>query len=139
MSEIRQLTEEIEKLAPNLRAEQHLQDVSEKLKETTDEFDSATKQVKEIKEKFYKVKKERCDLFMHAFKHISSKIDEIYKAITGSSQSSASLILENENEPFNGGIIYSARPPQKRIMDIQQLSGGEKAVASLALLFAIQR
>lgn len=42
-------------------------------------------------------------------------------------------------EPYNGGIKYHAMPPMKRFRDMEQLSGGEKTVAALALLFAIHR
>lgn len=42
-------------------------------------------------------------------------------------------------EPYIGGIKYHAMPPMKRFRDMEQLSGGEKTVAALALLFAIHR
>jgi structural maintenance of chromosome 1 len=42
-------------------------------------------------------------------------------------------------EPYSGGIKYHAMPPMKRFRDMEQLSGGEKTVAALALLFAIHR
>ena len=42
-------------------------------------------------------------------------------------------------EPYLGGIKYHAMPPMKRFRDMEQLSGGEKTVAALALLFAIHR
>jgi structural maintenance of chromosome 1 len=45
--------------------------------------------------------------------------------------------LENEEEPFLGGIRYHAMPPLKRFRDMEALSGGEKTVAALALLFAM--
>jgi len=47
------------------------------------------------------------------------------------------LHLENSEEPYLGGVKYNAMPPLKRFRDIEQLSGGEKTVAALALLFAI--
>ena len=40
-------------------------------------------------------------------------------------------------DPFEGGIKFSAMPPMKRFRDMEQLSGGEKTVAALALLFSI--
>ncbi|KAF8320444.1 hypothetical protein DL93DRAFT_1845701 [Clavulina sp. PMI_390] len=49
----------------------------------------------------------------------------------------AYLSLEDTEEPYNGGIKYHAMPPMKRFRDMDQLSGGEKTVAALALLFAI--
>lgn len=51
----------------------------------------------------------------------------------------AYLSLESSDEPFLAGIKYSAMPPTKRFRDMEQLSGGEKTVAALALLFAIHR
>jgi structural maintenance of chromosome 1 len=42
-------------------------------------------------------------------------------------------------EPYVAGIKYHAMPPMKRFRDMEQLSGGEKTIAALALLFAIHR
>ena len=49
----------------------------------------------------------------------------------------ASLTVENEDEPYLGGIRYFATPPLKRFKDMEYLSGGEKTMAALALLFTI--
>lgn len=49
----------------------------------------------------------------------------------------AYLSLENPDEPYLAGIKYTAMPPTKRFRDMTDLSGGEKTVAALALLFAI--
>lgn len=89
---------------------------------------------------------------MEAFNHISSNIDKIYNELTKSNTQSvggvssthavggtAYLNLENPDEPYLYGIKYSAMPPTKRYRDMAQLSGGEKTVAALALLFAIHR
>ena len=45
--------------------------------------------------------------------------------------------MDSTEEPYLGGIKYNAMPPMKRFRDMDQLSGGEKTVAGLALLFAI--
>lgn len=45
--------------------------------------------------------------------------------------------LENQEEPFLHGVKFTAMPPTKRFRDMDQLSGGEKTVAALGLLFAI--
>jgi structural maintenance of chromosome 1 len=51
----------------------------------------------------------------------------------------ALLYLEDADEPYNGGVIYSPTPPGKRCMyEMEQLSGGEKTIAALSLLFAIR-
>lgn len=51
----------------------------------------------------------------------------------------ASLSLDNHEAPFAGGVKFTAMPPSKRYCEMDQLSGGEKTVAALALLFAIHR
>jgi len=85
----------------------------------------------------------RYELFMEAFNHIASNIDKIYKQLTKSNThplgGTAYLNLENEDDPFLHGIKYTTMPPTKRFRDMEQLSGGEKTVAALALLFSIHR
>lgn len=49
----------------------------------------------------------------------------------------AFLSLEDPHEPYLHGIKFTAMPPAKRFRDMDQLSGGERTVAALALLFAI--
>lgn len=46
-------------------------------------------------------------------------------------------VTRTNQEPYNTGISYHAMPPMKRFRDMEQLSGGEKTMAALALLFAI--
>ena len=50
----------------------------------------------------------------------------------------AALLLENEAEPFQGGLMVKARPPNKKVLRLEALSGGEKSLVSLAFIFAIQ-
>ena len=51
----------------------------------------------------------------------------------------AYLSLEDAEQPFLSGVKFTAMPPTKRYREMDQLSGGEKTVAALALLFAIHR
>lgn len=85
----------------------------------------------------------RYSRFMSSFEHISGKINSIYgqltRSVTHPLGGTAYLALENEDEPFQGGIRYTAMPPTKRFRDMEQLSGGERTVAALALLFAVHR
>lgn len=45
--------------------------------------------------------------------------------------------MEDSSEPYTAGLKYHAMPPLKRFRDMEHLSGGEKTIAALALLFAI--
>lgn len=47
------------------------------------------------------------------------------------------MSLDDTEEPYKGGLKFNAMPPMKRFRDMEQLSGGEKTVAALSLLFAI--
>ncbi|KAF8156010.1 condensin complex subunit SMC1 [Crassisporium funariophilum] len=139
--EIAEKTAEIERLAPNMKAVDRLDDVEIKLADTEKEADKARKDSKVAREQFNDVKKRRCDLFNKAYNHISDRIDQVYKELTKGKAAPmggvAYLSLEDSEEPYNAGIKYHAMPPMKRFRDMEQLSGGEKTVAALALLFAI--
>lgn len=50
----------------------------------------------------------------------------------------AELGLENEESPFEGGLVIRARPPNKRFLRLEALSGGEKSLVSMAFIFALQ-
>ncbi|KAM1764998.1 hypothetical protein ACFX11_004182 [Malus domestica] len=132
---------EIEKTAPNLKALDQYEAIKEKERAVTEEFEVARIEEKEKADLFNSVKQKRYELFMDAFQHISSSIDKIYKQLTKSNThplgGTAYLNLENEDDPFLHGIKYTAMPPTKRFRDMEQLSGGEKTVAALALLFSI--
>ncbi|XP_052171726.1 structural maintenance of chromosomes protein 1 isoform X1 [Diospyros lotus] len=135
------LISEIERTTPNLKALDQYEALLEKERAVTEEFEDARKEEKEIADNYNSVKQRRYDLFMEAFNHISGNIDKIYKQLTKSSThqlgGTAYLNLDNEDEPFLHGIKYTAMPPTKRFRDMEQLSGGEKTVAALALLFSI--
>ncbi|KAF5203852.1 Structural maintenance of chromosomes protein [Thalictrum thalictroides] len=135
------LISDIERTAPNLKALEQYETLQGKERAAIEEFESARKEEKEIVDEYNSVKQRRYDLFMKAFNHISSVIDKIYKQLTKSNThplgGTAYLNLENEDDPFLHGIKYTAMPPTKRFRDMEQLSGGEKTVAALALLFSI--
>jgi len=82
-------------------------------------------------------------LFNKAYAHIAEQIGHVYKALTRSSAFplGGSAYLDtmgaDEEAPFLGGMKYHAMPPLKRFRDMDALSGGEKTIAALALLFAI--
>merc|ERR1712113_936756 len=123
--------------APNMRAMQKLDEAREKLEETNKEFDSARRKAKQAKMAFERAKQERHDLFNKCFDHVSNTIDDIYKALCRNQSAQAFLGPENPEEPYLEGINYNCVAPGKRFQPMLNLSGGEKTIAALALLFAI--
>ncbi|KAL8523126.1 hypothetical protein ACS0TY_013195 [Phlomoides rotata] len=141
---------EIGRTAPNSNAVYQHKAVLEKEEAASREHKAAIDEQNKITADYIKVKHMRHETFMAAFNHISSNINKIYNELTKSNTHSvggmsnthavggtAYLNLENPDEPYLYGIKYSAMPPTKRYRDMSQLSGGEKTVAALALLFSI--
>uniref|UniRef100_A0A8D3DYQ9 Structural maintenance of chromosomes protein 1A n=1 Tax=Scophthalmus maximus TaxID=52904 RepID=A0A8D3DYQ9_SCOMX len=123
--------------APNMKAMEKLESVRDKFQETSDEFEAARKRAKKAKQAFEQIKKERYDRFNTCFESVATNIDEIYKALSRNSSAQAFLGPENPEEPYLDGINYNCVAPGKRFRPMDNLSGGEKTVAALALLFAI--
>ncbi|KAI1172318.1 RecF/RecN/SMC [Nemania sp. FL0916] len=139
---ISSLTAELEKLNPNMRAMERLEVVEARLKATENDFEASKMEYKAAKEAFDEVKAKRFELFDKAFTHIRNEISDVYKDLTRSDQyplgGQAYLDIEEDTDkPYLSGIKYHAMPPLKRFRDMEHLSGGEKTMAALALLFAI--
>ncbi|XP_058597003.1 structural maintenance of chromosomes protein 1B isoform X3 [Neofelis nebulosa] len=123
--------------APNLRALEKLKTVRDKFQESTDAFEASRKEARVCRQEFEQVKKRRYDLFSQCFEHVSVSIDQIYKKLCRNVSAQAFLSPENPEEPYLEGISYNCVAPGKRFMPMDNLSGGEKCVAALALLFAV--
>ncbi|XP_059508357.1 structural maintenance of chromosomes protein 1B-like [Stegostoma tigrinum] len=123
--------------APNLRAVEKLQNTWDKFQESLSAFETSRKKARICRQDFEFVKRRRYDLFNQCFEHVSVKIDQIYKMMCQNTSAQAFLSPENSEEPYLDGIGYNCVAPGKRFMPMDNLSGGEKSVAALALLFAI--
>jgi len=135
------LTSQIEAMAPNMKAGEAFDSVMDQLEECNEDFSKAKEEAREAAKAFNGIKKERTERFNTAFQHIADSLTNFYKDMTKSSKhplgGKAYMSLEDTEEPYNGGIKFIAMPPMKRYRDMEYLSGGEKTIAALALLFAI--
>ncbi|XP_018576283.1 structural maintenance of chromosomes protein 1A isoform X2 [Anoplophora glabripennis] len=123
--------------APNMKAIEKFQLAEGKLKSTQEEFENLRKHNKKAKAAFERIKQQRYERFTRCFDHVSNEIDNIYKALAQNQSAQAFLGAENPEEPYLDGINYNCVAPGKRFQPMSNLSGGEKTVAALALLFAI--
>lgn len=80
-------------------------------------------------------RRRRVQEFLHGFSLITTKLKEMYQMITLGGD--AELELVDSLDPFSEGIVFSVRPPKKSWKSIGNLSGGEKTLSSLALVFAL--
>ncbi|UMM12390.1 hypothetical protein L5515_001191 [Caenorhabditis briggsae] len=136
--EIEELQKNVSKMnAPNLRANQRMAEVREREAESSDQLEAARRKAKAIRQKFERVKTERYRRFQDFFEPVSNNIDDIYKHLSRNTSAQAFLGAENMEEPYLDGIQYNCVAPGKRFRPMDNLSGGEKTIAALALLFAV--
>ncbi len=74
--------------------------------------------------------------FMEEFTKIQTEFDKVFKEMFGGGKGTLELV--EDEDILEAGIRINAQPPGKKLVNMMQLSGGEKALAAIALLFAIQ-
>ena len=131
----------LEKLEPNMKALEQYDQILAKEKQQAVEIDNAREKLSACQITFREIAETRGARFRGAFEHVEKRISETYRELTKGSAhptgGQAFLTLENYDEPFLGGVNFTAMPPSKRYREMEMLSGGEKTIAALALLFAI--
>lgn len=103
--------------------------------ERVQDLNTVTQERDDVKKQYDEWKKRRMDEFMAGFHTISLKLKEMYQMITLGGD--AELELVDSLDPFSEGVVFSVRPPKKSWKNIANLSGGEKTLSSLALVFAL--
>ncbi len=76
------------------------------------------------------------DLFMETFSKVNQNFQKVFESI--STKGAAYLMIENEQNPFEAGVRIKVRITGEKYLDIRGLSGGEKTLTALSLIFAIQ-
>lgn len=90
----------------------------------------------DVLELINEIETKKSSVFMNTFNKINSKFKEIYDRIA--TKGEASLVLENKDEPLSEGVDINVRLGGNKFLDIRGLSGGEKTLAALSFIFAIQ-
>ncbi|OWZ20701.1 Structural maintenance of chromosomes protein [Phytophthora megakarya] len=99
------------------------------------ELEEATKLRDTKRNEYDELRRKRLEEFMTGFRTITLKLKEMYQMITLGGD--AELELVDSLDPFSEGVVFSVRPSKKSWKNISNLSGGEKTLASLALVFAL--
>lgn len=138
---LNKIAADIESITPNMKASEAFAAATQRMTESKTDLEAAKESATKAAQTFSKIKAKRTKAFMDAFNHIEEALKTIYTDMTRSSKhplgGNAYISLDDTDEPYKGGLKFNAMPPMKRFRDMEQLSGGEKTVAALSMLFAI--
>ncbi|XP_041661788.1 structural maintenance of chromosomes protein 4 [Cheilinus undulatus] len=122
-------------MKPNLGAIAEYKKKEELYLQRVAQLDEITTERDKFKHGYEDLRKQRLNEFMTGFNMITNKLKENYQMLTLGGD--AELELVDSLDPFSEGIMFSVRPPKKSWKKIFNLSGGEKTLSSLALVFAL--
>ena len=120
----------------NVNAIEDFKEVSERyafLKNQHDDLIEAEATLKQIIEELDAAMRKQ---FRERFAEICVEFDKVFKQLFGGGK--GTLELQEEEDILEAGIRIIAQPPGKKLQNMMQLSGGEKALTAISLLFAIQ-
>ncbi|XP_018392325.1 PREDICTED: structural maintenance of chromosomes protein 1A-like [Cyphomyrmex costatus] len=136
--EITEIENELEDLI-NHKIDEKIDIIAQRMQKVNTNLRNYRKKYNGIITQFESVKAKRYKSFSDCLERVTAEIDVIYKNLVNNTSAQAIILPDNPEEPYAGNIIYNCRAPYKGFQPLLYLSEGEKSMASLALLFAIQR
>lgn len=118
----------------NLAASEEYEEVSKRFEELSHQIQDLENTVEQLRAAMKSIDQETRKLFMSTFDRVNTELQDLFPKVFNGGE--ASLTLEDD---WQSGVKLMARPPGKRNSSLALLSGGEKALTALALVFAIFR
>jgi chromosome segregation protein len=122
--------------AVNMLAIEEYEKVQRQVDERTEKKETLSRERTNILERIQKFEQMKYESFMTALRAIDANFREIFARLTSGS---GHLVLENEEDPFAGGLTFAVQPRDKTVHLLSSLSGGEKSLTTLAFIFSIQQ
>lgn len=119
----------------NVGAIEEYAQVSERYEFLTKQRSDITEAMEQLKSIIDDMEKTIKSKFKDNFDKVVVNFEEIFKSMFGGGH--AELRLDNEDNPLESGIEIIAQPPGKKLQNINLLSGGEKTMTAIALMFAV--
>jgi len=130
------LREKIERLGPvNMMAIDQFDELEERFDFLTTQRKDLLDSIRATGEAIKRIDVTTRERFKEAFSAVNEHFQEIFSTLFGGGR--AGLLLIDETDVLESGVDIIAQPPGKRLQSIQLLSGGEKALTAMALMFAI--
>jgi len=121
----------------NMRALEEYEHQMERKKKFDEDIGHLNDQKKNLVKLVGEITSKKTERFFEVYEEINKDFKEVYAQLSEGGE--AELLLENEESVFEGGLTIKARPHGKKVLRLAALSGGEKSIASLAFIFAIQQ
>ena len=121
--------------AVNMMALEELTEAEERFVFLTTQREDITNGIASTQEALREIKRRSRERFRDAFAQINQNFSELFKELFGGGRGEMSLI--DADDELESGIDIVAQPPGKRLQNVLLLSGGEKAMAALALVLGI--
>ncbi|HED35555.1 MAG TPA: chromosome segregation protein SMC [Gammaproteobacteria bacterium] len=132
---VEDISQRISRLGPiNLAAIDEYQEQGKRKEYLDSQHNDVTEALETLEKAIAKIDKETRVRFKETFEHVNTRIQEMFPRLFGGGQAYLEL---TGDDLLNTGVVVMARPPGKRISHIQLMSGGEKALTAVALVFAI--
>lgn len=120
----------------NLRADEDYEEELGRFKDYEEKHRKLQEERKAIKEMIEEIETKKLRAFMEAYENINKNLKRIFSFLSPGGK--AQMFIENEIDPFSGGISLVVKPRGKDVQYLEAMSGGEKTLAALSLIFAIQ-
>ena len=120
--------------AINLAAPDEIAEESKRMEELDAQLEDLNEAMDKLQGAIKKIDAESKLKFDESFNAVNSKIQEIFPKLFGGGKAALELL---DGDSLNSGIALAAQPPGKKNATISQLSGGEKAMTALSLVFAL--
>lgn len=134
---IAELRQRLESMGPvNLDAIQEFEELEERHNFLQGQHDDLVKSKQELLDIIEHINKETRVRFLETFAQVRENFGKMFKTLFGE-RAQANLLLMDENDPLESGIEIIAKPPGKKLQSISLLSGGERSLTAVALLFSI--
>jgi chromosome segregation protein len=130
-----ELRTKIQELGPvNLGTLEEYEELKTRYEFLTKQQDDLNKSIAELEEAITKINSTTRRKLREAYEQLNAKFSEVFIFLFGGGK--AGLVMTDENNILDSGIDIVVQPPGKKLQNITLLSGGEKALTALALLFA---
>lgn len=136
-SRIQRLQKRMDDLgAVNMKALEDFENVSARQQELHSQIETLSHEREQILERMRGYEDLKKETFLKTYNVINENFKDIFHKL---SDGEGTLILENEEKPFEGGLDIEAQPRDKKKQRLAGMSGGEKALTALSFVFAIQK